>query len=63
MYKCSPNGYMIRLVDNAYIPPAPENRDYQAYLLWLDEGNTPDPADPPIDGIPAFPPDAEPKNS
>ena len=27
------------------IPNAPDNTDYQAYLKWLDEGNTPLPAD------------------
>jgi hypothetical protein len=27
------------------IPFAPDNTDYQAYLKWLDEGNTPQPAD------------------
>jgi hypothetical protein len=34
-----------RLSDNAFIPFAPDNTDYQAYLKWLDEGNTPLPAD------------------
>lgn len=36
---------VYRLADNAFIPFAPDNTDYQAYLKWLDEGNTPEPAD------------------
>jgi hypothetical protein len=34
-----------RIADNAFIPFDPNNTDYQAYLKWLDEGNTPQPAD------------------
>jgi len=27
------------------IPPNPDNTDYQAYLRWLEAGNTPEPAE------------------
>ena len=31
--------------DNSFIPMNEANTDYQAYLKWLDEGNTPEQAD------------------
>ena len=36
---------IFRISDNTSIPFDPANTDYQAYLKWLDEGNTPLPAD------------------
>ena len=30
---------------NIFIPFDPDNTDYQAYLKWLEEGNTPLPAE------------------
>jgi len=37
--------FLIRTTDDAFIPFDPDNTDYQAYLKWVAEGNTPEPAD------------------
>jgi hypothetical protein len=36
---------VLRTADNAFIPFDLANTDYQAYLKWVAEGNTPLPAD------------------
>jgi len=36
---------IIRTTDSVCIPFDPDNTDYQAYLKWVAEGNTPEPAD------------------
>jgi len=51
MYKLQPDNMdmkakcVLRVADNAYIPFDEANTDYQQYLAWLDQGNTPLPAD------------------
>lgn len=54
MYKLTYNSSIIRILDNVSIPPDERNSDYAAYLAWIAEGNTPEPADeivPPIQPI------------
>lgn len=41
----SPSNTIRRMDDGVTIPLDPDNLDYQKYLKWLDEGNTPEPAD------------------
>ena len=46
-YQLTTSECILRLADNASIPPDPANTDYQAYLAWLKEGNEPEPAPDP----------------
>ena len=46
MYRTQDDG-VIRLSDNAFIPNAPGNRDWEEYQQWLAQGNQPEDADTP----------------
>jgi hypothetical protein len=46
-YQLTTGDTILRLADNAFIPPDPANTDYAAYLEWVESGNTPDPAPEP----------------
>jgi hypothetical protein len=49
MYKLTSYDFIVRLADKASIPNDPANTDYAAFLQWLSEDNTPEPADiPPV---------------
>jgi hypothetical protein len=44
IYQLTTGDTIQRLADNAFIPPAPANTDYAAYLEWVAAGNMPEPA-------------------
>ena len=46
-YQLTTGDTILRIADNAFIPPDEANTDYAAYLAWLSEGNTPEPAPEP----------------
>jgi hypothetical protein len=55
-YQLTNNELILRLTDNAFIPPDPANTDYAAYLEWVEQGGIPDPApepEPPVELTPA----------
>lgn len=39
------NQFVIRTTDGAFIPFAPDNTDYQAYLKFIEDGGVPLPAE------------------
>ncbi len=52
IYKlCNREGKLVSVIKNeglgiiSLIPISEDNIDYQAYLKWLEEGNTPEPAE------------------
>ena len=55
-YKLTTGDTILRIADNAFIPPDPANTDYAAYLEWVEQGGTPEPApipEPPVELTPA----------
>lgn len=54
-YQLTTTESILRLADNAFIPPDPANIDYQQYLLWVSQGNTPEPYVAPPEPTPLTP--------
>jgi hypothetical protein len=46
-YKLTSTDYVIRALDQSWIPNDPGNAARQEYDRWLADGGVPDPADPP----------------
>ena len=53
-YQLTTSTSIKRLSDGAFIPNDPGNRDYAAYLAWVEEGNTPEPAPAPPPPPPSY---------
>ncbi len=51
-YALTTNDFVLRVADNTFIPPDPENRDWVQYQDWLAAGNTPDPYVSPAPVVP-----------
>ena len=41
-YQLTTGDTILRIADNAFIPPDPANTDYAAYLAWVEAGNMPE---------------------
>ena len=50
-YQLTTGNTILRLADNASIPFDPANTDYSAYLQWVEQGGTPEPAPIPVDPV------------
>ena len=55
-YQLTTGNTILRTTDGAFIPSDPANTDYAAYLEWVEQGGTPEPApipEPPVELTPA----------
>lgn len=54
MYKLTNAEIILNVINGSFIPIDRTNTDYQQYLAWLAEGNTPEPYVAPISPIPSI---------
>jgi len=54
-YQLTSGKSILRITDNVFIPPDPANTDYAAYLQWVEQGGTPEPAPEPVAPAPLTP--------